>query len=126
MNTVGFFGVINQIAREVAVDKGNTLAENARLLALVDLGEADEAIACWDAQIRDTPWYDPVRAADPGLTLFRDAAKNVLGNSVTKVQDQVPAWLDKAEKYLTTALKWLKKFKEYLPIILEVLGWLGL
>jgi membrane-associated phospholipid phosphatase len=66
VNTVEFIGLINQIARQVAVDQGNTLVQNARLLALVDLALADEAIACWDAKFTYNFWrpVTAIRAAD--------------------------------------------------------------
>jgi membrane-associated phospholipid phosphatase len=59
--SVDFFGAINKIARELAVDQGNTLVQNARLLALLDLGMADEQIACWDAKYTYNFWR-PVTA----------------------------------------------------------------
>src|SRR4029453_11702446 len=40
----------NRIAREVGEDQGNTLAENARMLALLDISMADALIASWDAK----------------------------------------------------------------------------
>ncbi len=46
----GVVEIFNQIAQQVAVDQGNTLAENARMLALLDLAQADAGIACWDAK----------------------------------------------------------------------------
>src|SRR5262249_16351067 len=45
-----FFPLVNQIARNVAVARGNSLVENARMFALLDLALADQAIACWDAK----------------------------------------------------------------------------
>ena len=38
----------NRIAQDVAAAQGNTLSENARLFALLNLAEADAAICCWD------------------------------------------------------------------------------
>src|SRR6185503_6327748 len=43
----------NRIAREVGEAQGNTLAENARMLALLDISMADALIASWDAKFAD-------------------------------------------------------------------------
>ena len=47
----------NRIARGVAADQENTLAENARLFALLNIGMADAVIASWDAKFE----YEYVR-----------------------------------------------------------------
>lgn len=59
----------HEIAATIARDKTNSLAENARLLALMSLAQADGAIVCWEAKF----WYNfwrPVtaiqRAAEDG------------------------------------------------------------
>jgi CARDB len=44
------YGQLNQIAQEVAVREGNTLAENARLFAHLNIALADAAIVAWDAK----------------------------------------------------------------------------
>ena len=51
----------NQIAEQVAVAQGNSLSENARLFAQLDLTLADAAIADWDAKYQDHFWR-PVTA----------------------------------------------------------------
>jgi hypothetical protein len=50
----------------VAVAQGNTLVENARLFALMDLALADSAITCWDAKYTYNFWrpVTAIRAAD--------------------------------------------------------------
>jgi hypothetical protein len=58
----------NQIARTLAVQERNSLVENARLFALVNLAMADVGIQCWDAKY-DYDFWRPilgVREADPG------------------------------------------------------------
>src|SRR5207248_11759827 len=40
----------NQIAQTVALSRGLTLAENARLFALLNIALADAGIACWDCK----------------------------------------------------------------------------
>lgn len=44
-DSFGVTGFWNQIAQEVAIQEENTLAENARLFALLNLGQADSSIA---------------------------------------------------------------------------------
>lgn len=44
------YGQLNQIAEEVAVREGNTLGENARLFAQLNIALADAAIVAWNAK----------------------------------------------------------------------------
>jgi hypothetical protein len=46
----------NEIARAVALDRGNTLAENARLFALLNISMADAAICCWECKFMFKFW----------------------------------------------------------------------
>jgi hypothetical protein len=46
----------NQIVREVAIQEGNTEAENARLFALVNIAQADAGLATWDAKYINDFW----------------------------------------------------------------------
>src|SRR5260370_105576 len=59
-------GLWNKIAQVAAVSQSNTLVQNARLFALLDLTLADEAIACWDAKYTYNFWrpVTAIRAAD--------------------------------------------------------------
>ena len=43
-------GQLNEVAQEVALAKGNTLAQNARLFALLNIASADAGIVGWDAK----------------------------------------------------------------------------
>ncbi len=56
----------NQIARTLADQQHNTVAENARLFALVNVSMADAGIACWEVKYRDNFWRPVVgiRQAD--------------------------------------------------------------
>ena len=56
----------NRISQTVAVARGNTLVENARLFALVNLAVADAVIGCWDAKYTYNYWrpVTAIRAAD--------------------------------------------------------------
>jgi membrane-associated phospholipid phosphatase len=75
-------GYWDQIAQEVAVAHGNSLVQNARLFALVNLAQADAMIAVWDAKYTYNFWRpvtairaadtdgNPATAADPAWTSF--------------------------------------------------------
>lgn len=56
----------NSIAQGIAAQEGNTLAENARMFALLNIGTADAAISCWDAKYAYDLWrpITAIRAAD--------------------------------------------------------------
>src|SRR5262245_45501275 len=59
-------GYWNQIAQEVAQARGNSLVENARLFALLNLAQADAYFAVWDAKYTYNFWrpVTAIRAAD--------------------------------------------------------------
>jgi hypothetical protein len=57
----------NSIAQSVALAQGNTLDENARLFALLNLAMADAAICAWDAKFTFDFWR-PVTAIRKGDT----------------------------------------------------------
>jgi hypothetical protein len=56
----------NQIAADVATDRGNTVAENARLFALLNIALADAGISAWDAKYAYNLWrpIDAIRRGD--------------------------------------------------------------
>jgi membrane-associated phospholipid phosphatase len=58
----------NRIARSVALSRGTSLAENARLFALLNIALADVGIACWDCKYRFNLWrpIDAIREASTG------------------------------------------------------------
>lgn len=72
----------NQIVRAIANDRGNTVEQNARLFALVNIALADAGILCWDDKYRHNLWrpvlgireYDPSMGPDgaPGRNLDPD------------------------------------------------------
>jgi hypothetical protein len=59
-------GMWNDIAQEVAEAQNNTLVQNARCFALLDLVGADDQIACWDSKFTYNFWrpVTAIRAAD--------------------------------------------------------------
>ena len=56
----------NQIAQEAAALSGNSLEDNARLFALLNMAQADAAIASWDAKYQYNLWrpVTAIRQAD--------------------------------------------------------------
>ena len=63
----------NQIIQTIAADQGNTVEENARLFALVNMAQADGVIACWETKY----FYDLWRP----ITAIREADSD--GNDAT-------------------------------------------
>jgi len=55
----------NQLVRVIAAQQGNTLADNARLFALINIAQADAGIVCWAAKYQYNFWrpITAVRAA---------------------------------------------------------------
>jgi Vanadium chloroperoxidase N-terminal domain/PAP2 superfamily len=58
----------NQVVRVIALKKGNSLAQNVRLFALINLAMADAGIQCWHSKYHYEVWRPVVgvREADPG------------------------------------------------------------
>ncbi len=56
----------NQIAQDVARDNFNSLVDNARLFAALDVAQADAAICCWDTKYTYSRWrpITAIRNAD--------------------------------------------------------------
>lgn len=69
----------NHIAQDVAAAEGNTMEENARLFALMNIAMADAAICAWDAKYFFHNWRP--------VTAIRNA--DLDGNPLT---DADPAW----------------------------------
>jgi hypothetical protein len=78
-NTATPAGHWNQIAQAVAESRKNTLAENARMFALLNIAMADAAIVAWDCKYAFSFWRP--------ITAIREAAAD--GNSDTAPD---PSW----------------------------------
>ncbi len=61
-------GQLNEVAQEVALAKGNTLIQNARLFALLNIAQADAGIVAWDAKYT----YEQLRP----ITAIQEADKD--------------------------------------------------
>jgi hypothetical protein len=66
LGTAFAMGYWNKIAQSVATDQGLSLAQEARVFALLNIAEADAQIACWDAKYTYNLWrpVTAIRAAD--------------------------------------------------------------
>ncbi len=58
----------NQIARTIAVQEGNTVAENARMFALINIAMADAGCQAWGVKYRDAFWRPIVAIRAEGDT----------------------------------------------------------
>ncbi len=78
----------NKIVRQVAMAKGNTLAQNARLFALINVAMADAGILCWEQKYIHTLWRPVlgVREHDDSM-----GPSGVAGSPVSNEGD--PTWL---------------------------------
>jgi hypothetical protein len=74
----------NQITRVIAQQRGNTVVENARLFALINLAMADAGIACWESKFFYDFWRPilGIRESDPGTgpTGQGDGNPNTIGD----------------------------------------------
>ncbi|NJN24077.1 MAG: vanadium-dependent haloperoxidase [Acaryochloridaceae cyanobacterium RL_2_7] len=62
------FGHLNQITQEIALREGNSVEENARLFALLNISLADAAIVAWKAKYNEMqPRPDDVISGDGGI-----------------------------------------------------------
>jgi hypothetical protein len=79
-NSTSPAGFFDPVATSLSAEKHLTLSENARLLALLNIGLADAVIGCWDAKYAYSSWRpvtaiqlastdgNPDTAADPSWT----------------------------------------------------------
>ncbi len=78
----------NQIAVHIAIQEANTEAENARLLCLVNLAQADAGITSWNSKYDYNFWRPVVgiQQADPGTgpTGLGDGNPNTTGDPTWK------------------------------------------
>ena len=56
----------NRIAAQISRERGLSMAENARLFAVLNVSMADAAIACWDSKYRYVFWR-PITAIRAGI-----------------------------------------------------------
>ncbi|HLJ65403.1 MAG TPA: vanadium-dependent haloperoxidase, partial [Stellaceae bacterium] len=70
LGSVTIAGQWNQIAAQVAASKDDSLSQNARLFAELNVGEADTGIATWNAKYTYNFWspVTALQASDPNFT----------------------------------------------------------
>jgi hypothetical protein len=75
----------NQIAMQIAKQRGTSVLEMARLLALVNVAMADAGIACWESKYYYEFWrpVTGIRESDPGTgpTLLGDGNAGTVGDT---------------------------------------------
>lgn len=76
----------NQIVRTIAQDRGNTVAQNARLFALINAGMADAGIVAWRAKYEHKLWRPAVGVREDDV----GTGPSGLGTGSTAIGD--PAW----------------------------------
>ena len=79
----------NQIVREVALSKGNTVDENARLFALVNAAMGDAGILAWNEKYKHNVWRPVlgIREHDPSMGPAAPLCEDNINN------DCDPTWL---------------------------------
>ena len=72
----------NQIARVIAVQQGNSVGDNARLFALINIGMADAGIQAWGVKYRDVFWRPivAIRSAGTGGAGDTDGNPDTIGD----------------------------------------------
>jgi PAP2 superfamily/Vanadium chloroperoxidase N-terminal domain len=70
LGTVTPPGHWNRIAQSIAIERGNTLAENARLFAHLNMGLSDAGVLCWVIKFTMEFWrpITAIRIEDPNWT----------------------------------------------------------
>lgn len=79
----------NQIVRRVAIAKGNTVAQNARLFALVNVAMGDAGILAWDQKYLYELWRPVVGIREDDLSI--GTAATHANNTISNCGD--PGWL---------------------------------
>jgi hypothetical protein len=109
----------NQITQHIAEQEDNTLVENARLFALVNLAQADAGITSWDCKYKDDFWRpitairraaedgNPDTAADPTWTPL-GAPGN--GSTIPNFTPPFPAYVSGHATFGAAALEVLRQF----------------
>ncbi len=78
----------NQIVREIAIARGNTTAQNARLFALLNVAIADAGILAWDDKYRWNVWRPVLGVREHDVSM---GPTGVASNDIDNDGD--PSWL---------------------------------
>src|SRR5262249_1804362 len=94
----------NQIVRVIAADHHNTMEQNARLFALVNIAMADAGIECWDTKYTYDFWRpivairnggtdgNPLTVGLPNWAPLGAPATNAVGTGVLNFTPPFPAY----------------------------------
>jgi len=83
----------NQIVRKIAVAKGNSEADNARLFAFVNAAMADAGIFAWEQKFRHDFWRPVVGIREHDTSLGPLDAGTPMPSADTISKDADPGWL---------------------------------
>ena len=112
----------NQIARGIAEQEGNTVADNARMFALINIGMADAGIQAWGIKYRDDFWRpivaipqadldgNPDTAADPDWTPLGAPLSNPLPTESINFTPPFPAYTSGHATFGGAAFKTMSNF----------------
>lgn len=107
-------GQLDAITQIVAAQQGNTLVENARLFALVNVTMFDASIAAWDTKFTYDLWrpIDAIREANtvPGSTLTADPNWEPLSDQVNGFTPPFPAYVS---GHATVAGTWASTMADF-------------
>jgi hypothetical protein len=99
-------GQLNAITQIVAAQQGNTLVQNARLFALVNVAMLDASVAAWDTKFTYDLWrpIDAIREANtvPGSTLTPDPKWEPLSDQVNGFTPPFPAYVSGHASFVGT------------------------
>src|SRR5262249_19182652 len=108
----------NQIARVVAEQEGNTVGQNARMFALINIAMADAGICCWGVKYRDVFWRPivairetpPDQGGDPDWEPLGAPRSNPLPNEHVNFTPPFPAYTSGHATFGGAAFKTLANF----------------
>jgi hypothetical protein len=105
----------NQIVREVAFAKGNTVDQNARLFALVNAAMGDAGILAWDQKYIHDLWRPVlgVREHDPSMGPAAPTAKDNINNDCDP--DWLPLGAPHSNSYASATGRFDKNFTPPFP-----------
>jgi hypothetical protein len=114
--------LFNQIARVIAAQENNTVGENARMFALINVAMADAGIQCWGIKYRDIFWRpivtihragedgNPDTIADPNWTPLGAPRSNPLPTEHVNFTPPFPAYTSGHATFAGAAFKIMADF----------------
>jgi Vanadium chloroperoxidase N-terminal domain len=105
----------NQIVREIAINKGNTTDQNARLFALVNAAMGDAGILAWDQKYIHDLWRPVlgVREHDPSMGPLGPTPKDNINNHCDP--DWLPLGAPHSNSYVQATGRFDKNFTPPFP-----------